>query len=433
MRNRGVGVCHNFIYISNDTNLYIPLFQLELPMAADQLDSFFEKYITRESMFHDKRLLQSNYTPGSILHRDEQIKTIADILAPVLKLERPSNLFIYGKTGTGKTVTVRHTTAEILKVAAKYNKPIKVCYLNCKLKKIADTEYRLIAHIARTFGKAIPPTGLPTDEVYNIFYKALDSSEQVVLLILDEIDQLISKAGDEILYNLTRINEQLANAQVCLIGISNDLLFIDNIDPRIKSSLSEEEIVFPPYNAIQIQEILHARAGIAFQKGKIASGVIEKCAAYAAREHGDARRALDLLRVAGELAERCGAIHVEIGHIDEAEQKIEKDRVIDIVSTYPKQFQIVLYAIMVLRRDKKDTLYTGEIYEVYKELCSKTGMSPLTQRRISDVLGELDMLGLINAKVISKGRYGRTREISLSIPSATFSKVEELLQAALNF
>lgn len=282
------------------------------------------------------------------------------------------------------------------------------------------------------FGKAIPPTGLPTDEVYNIFYKALDSSKQIVVLVLDEIDQLLKKAGDEILYNLTRINEQLTQGQVCLIGISNDLMFIDNIDPRIKSSLSQEEIVFPPYNAIQIQEILQARARGAFRKGVINEGVIEKCAAFAAREHGDARRALDLLRVAGELAERDSSKQVMIKHIDGAERKIERDRVMDIVSTYPKQFQVVLYAMLKLRKSQKEPLYTGEIYEVYKEMCKRITVSPLTQRRISDILGELDMLGLINAKVISKGRYGRTREIALSVPEMTIPKIDELLVTSLH-
>ncbi|MBW2988587.1 cell division control protein Cdc6 [Candidatus Woesearchaeota archaeon] len=401
-------------------------------MTDEPIGSYFEKFINKDSIFVDKKYLQSTYTPTTILHRDEQIKAIADILAPVLKLERPSNLFVYGKTGTGKTVTVHYTTNEISKVAQKYNKPVKVCYLNCKLKKIADTEYRLIAHISRMFGKAIPPTGLPTDEVYNIFYKAIDSTRQIILLVLDEIDQLIKKAGDEILYNLTRINEQLTNAQVCLIGISNDLLFIDNIDPRIKSSLSEEELVFPPYNAIQIQEILLSRAKKAFKPGVVAQGVIEKCAAYAAREHGDARRALDLLRVAGEIADREGSGKILISHIDKAERKIERDRVLDIVSTYPRQFQLVLYAIMMLRKSQREPLYTGEIYEVYKGLCKRVSVSPLTQRRVSDILGELDMLGLINAKVISKGRYGRTREISLSVPDSTIPKIEGILESALH-
>ena len=396
------------------------------------LDKYFENFIKKDSIFIDKSPLMPNYQPDEVLHRNEQIETIANILAPVLKMNKPSNLFVYGKTGTGKTVSVKYVTSEITNVAKKHSKPVKAYYLNCKLKKIADTEYRLIAHIARQFGRVIPPTGLPTDEVYNIFYRTLDSQKQIVILILDEIDQLIKKTGDEILYNLTRINEQLKRAQITLLGISNDLVFIDNIDPRIKSSLSEEEIIFPPYNAIQIQEILRARARKAFQAGALMDGVIEKCAAYAAREHGDARRAIDLLRVSAEIAERAGKKAVSMKDIDEAEKKIEKDRILEIVSTYPKQFQAVLYAIMLLRKKQKEPLYTGEIYEIYKDLCNKIKFSLLTQRRISDILGELDMLGLINAKVISKGRYGRTREISLSIPNSTLLKIEEIIETALN-
>ena len=397
-----------------------------------ELNNFFEKFLTRQPFFLDKSVIQSNYFPEKIEHRDDQIQKIADILAPALRLEKPSNLFIYGKTGTGKTLTVKYTTDKILEVAKQKEIPIQVFYLNCKLKKVADTEYRLIAQLARELGKTIPATGLPTDEVYKIFYEALDKSKKLFLVILDEIDQLIKKAGDEILYNLTRINTELKNSQIAIIGISNDLVFADALDPRVKSSLSEEEIVFPPYNAIQIQDILRQRAQTAFKENVINPGVIEKCAAYAAREHGDARRAIELLRVSGEIAERAGKTKLLINHLDEAEDKIERDRMLDVVTTQPKQHQATLYSILLVRDSKKSTIFTGEVYEVYKDICKKVNLQFLTQRRISDVLAELDMLGIINAKVISKGRYGRTREISLSLPDTSLNKIKNLLEEGLD-
>ncbi len=400
-------------------------------MKQRNLGSFFEDFLKRESFFINKKTLQSNFTPELIIHRDEQIKQVADILAPILKLERPSNLFIYGKTGTGKTLSVKYTTDQIKKVAEKNNIPLTVVYINCKLKKVADTEYRLVAQLAREFKKEIPPTGLPTDEIYKIFFSALDKEKKNLLLILDELDQLVKRAGDGILYNLTRINEELKNSQITLIGVSNDLIFVDNLDPRVKSSLSEEEILFPPYNAIQIKDILKQRINLAFRKNVIALGAIEKCAAYAAREHGDARRALELLRVAAELAERSNSTKVEIKHIDSAEEKIERDRVIDIINIQPKQFQLILYSILSLYLKRKNILFTGEIYELYKGLAKKTNLRPLTQRRVSDVISELDMLGIINAKVISKGRYGRTREISLITPSSVNMKIKSILEEGL--
>ncbi|MBW2970930.1 cell division control protein Cdc6, partial [Candidatus Woesearchaeota archaeon] len=222
------------------------------------------------------------------------------------------------------------------------------------------------------------------------------------------------------------------NAQISLIGISNDLTFTDSIDPRIKSSLSEEELVFPPYNALQIQDILHQRKEKAFKSGAIAHGVVEKCSAYAARDHGDARRALELLRVAGEIAERKNSLVVDIEHIDEAEEKIERDRVLDLVKTQPKQFQATLYSIMSTCSNKRGIMLTGEVYDFYKNICRNTGLRPLTQRRVSDVIAELDMLGIINTKVISKGRYGRTREISLAVPTSTVPKIMQILKQDLD-
>jgi archaeal cell division control protein 6 len=398
---------------------------------TEKLQTFFEKFLKKESIFFDKKVLQSAYIPMTIPHRDVQINQIAEVMAPALRIERPSNLFVYGKTGTGKTLSVRYTTEQILAVAKARNIPIKIFYLNCKLKKIADTEYRLIAELSRYFGKAVPSTGLPTDEVYNIFYKAVDAERQIIILVLDEIDQLVKKAGDEIIYNLTRINADLKNAQISIIGISNDLMFADNLDPRVKSSLTEEELVFPPYNALEIKDILTKRSKKAFKENTIQEGVIEKCAAYAAREHGDARRALELLRVAGEIAERKGKNLVELADLDEAEDKIEKDRLFDTVATQPKQFQATLYSILVIAEKTRENIQTGDVYDLYKKICSRSSLRPLTQRRVSDIIAELDMLGIINVRVISKGRYGRTREMSTSLPTDTEPKIKLKLEESL--
>jgi archaeal cell division control protein 6 len=402
-------------------------------MAKEGLNQYFEDFLKKDPLFLDKQVLQANYTPDIIPHRQDQIQKVAGILAPALRKEKPSNIFIYGKTGTGKTLTVRHVAESMTSIAKKNDLDVRIYYLNCKLKRVADTEYRLIAELARFLGKDIPATGLPTDEVYRLFLNILEKKNILMVIILDEIDQLVTKSGDQILYSLTRINSELKNSQISLIGISNDLMFTNYLDPRVKSSLSEEELVFPPYNAIQLQSILKERSQKAFRPNAVAQGVLEKCAAYAAREHGDARRALELLRVAGELAERKNSITIALENLDEAEEKIERDRVHDIITTQPKQSQVALLAIFQTAKAAGNRpMFTGDIYELYKELCNKSGTRPLTQRRISDIIAELDMLGIINAKVISKGRYGRTRQIGLGIPQSAIPKLEKLLNEVLN-
>jgi archaeal cell division control protein 6 len=399
----------------------------------DRLDKIFDSFTTN-NLFVNKSVLQSNYSPETILHRGDQIEAIASILGPTLRGERASNLFLYGKTGTGKTLSAKYVGEKIeskMKKAGKDN--LKFLYINCKSKKVSDTEYRIIAELIAMFGGKVPATGLPTDAVYSRFIEMVDAKKQIVVLVLDEIDQAVKKISDNFIYTLTRINSELKNAQISLIGISNSLTFMDNLDPRVRSSLGEEEVVFPPYNALQLKDILEGRAELAFIKGALEEGVISKCAAYAAREHGDARRALDLLRVAGEIADREGNKKITLVHIDKASQKIERDKMLDIIESEPAQFQLVLRAIMQLSdKNEEDTIFTGDVFNEYQAICEKTKNEILTQRRISDILAELDMLGIINARVISKGRQGRTREIKLMLAPGIKEKANEILQKALD-
>jgi archaeal cell division control protein 6 len=385
-------------------------------IATDEIDGFFEDFLTKESIFKDKQVLQVSYTPDTIPHREKQIKEIASILAPSLRNEKPSNIFLYGKTGTGKTLSVLHVVKKLKNVAKLKKVELSVFYLNCKLKRVADTEYRLVAALAREFGEDVPFTGLPTDEIYRVFVKSIDSKRRNLIIVLDEIDQLVKKIGDEILYTLTRLNSELKQTKITIVGISNDLQFANYLDPRVKSSLTEEDINFPSYNALQLQDILSQRANEAFNENVVCEGVISKCAAYAAREHGDARRALDLLRVAGELTERENNEKLSIKFIDSAEEKIERDLIYDAIKTLPKQSQVALLSIFELHVKSTEKVLTGEVYEKYRSLCSSCGLKMLTQRRLSDLISELDLLGIINARVISKGRYGRTREIKLAVP-----------------
>jgi len=398
-----------------------------------ELDDIFKSF-DANCIFKDKYILQSNYKPLEILHRSEQIKLLASMMAPLLRGDKVSNIFLYGKTGTGKTLSIQYVKEELIKRLKKESDfKLRIEYLNCKLKKVSDTEYRILAELIKKLGGEVPATGLPTETVYNKFIDIIDNKKQSVVLILDEIDQAVLKISDSFLYNLTRMNSELSKAQISIVGISNDLTFLDNIDPRIRSSLSEEEIVFPPYNALQIQDILKARSELAFEKDIVEDGVIPKCAAFAAREHGDARRALDLLRIAGELAERDGSKKVTLKYIDEANEKIERDKILDVIKTEPKQFQLVLFAIIKLSENRKEPIFTGDVYNIYQDLCKQNKTEILTQRRVSDIVQEFDMLGIINVKVISKGRGGRMREIRLAITEKIITKAKEIIEDSLNY
>jgi cell division control protein 6 len=353
--------------------------------------------------------LRSTYTPAELPHRGEQINALASVLVPALRGETPSNVLIYGKTGTGKTAVAKFVGKELEE--AGFGVKCSVIYINCE---VVDTQYRILAHLARHFDKEIPMTGWPTDQVYAEFRNALDDEKRVVIIMLDEVDKLVRK-GDDVLYNLSRVNSDLLQSKASIIGISNDLKFTEFLDPRVKSSLGEDEIIFPPYNAEQIKDILEQRASLAFNPGSLEEGVIPLCSALAAQEHGDARKALDLLRTSGELAERARSTVVLESHVRSAREKIEHDRVEEVVKTLPTQSKLVLYGIVLLEEQGTRNITTSAVYNIYKQLCPMVDTDYLTHRRITDLIAELDMLGILHTVVISKGRYGRTKEITLSI------------------
>ncbi|AWB26214.1 Cdc6/Cdc18 family protein [Halococcoides cellulosivorans] len=443
--------------------------------AEDESDGLFDDLISGEPIFDTKDVLQPSYTPKTLPHREEQINTMATILVTALRGDTPSNILIYGKTGTGKTASAKFVSDELETTSQKYEVPCEVEYINCE---VTDTQYRVLAQLANKFIRKnqavvadridrldahrdavaagedvpedvpqtmsefeakidrleadqerfeeVPMTGWPTDRVYDAFFEAVDYTERVVIIMLDEIDKLVEKSGDDTLYNLSRMNSELERSRVSIMGISNDLKFTDFLDPRVKSSLGEEEIVFPPYDATQLRDILEARAREAFVESALSDDVIPLCAAFAAQEHGDARRALDLLRTAGELAERDKTDRVTEDHVRQAQEKIELDRVIEVVRTLPTQSKIVLFAITLLDRNNVNNINTGEVYNIYKRLCEEIDADILTQRRVTDLISELDMLGIVNAVVVSKGRYGRTKEINLSVPR---EETEAVLQS----
>jgi len=388
-------------------------------MQNKALDGLFQELLATEPIFNNKEVLRPTYTPDTLVHRDEQINSLATILVSALRGDTPSNILIYGKTGTGKTAASRHVGRELERIGEQLNVQCSVVYVNCE---VIDTQYRLLANLARQFGEDVPMTGWPTDQVFAKFKEVIDSKKQVIVVILYEIDKLVKK-GDDVLYNLSRANSDLKQAKVSMIGVSNDLKFTEFLDPRVKSSLGEEEIIFPPYDADQISDILMERAEIAYKNGVLEESVIPLCAAFAAQEHGDARRALDLLRVAGELAEREKKPHVQEEHVRRAQDKIEVDRVIEVVKTLPTQSKLALCAVINLRNNGYKNVTTGEVYNVYRQLCINVDMDILTQRRVTDLMSELDMLGIVNALVVSKGIYGRTKEIVLSVPVSSTQRV----------
>lgn len=383
-------------------------------MDDDILNTIFDSAIKNKNIIKNRRVLTIDYVPDKLLFRTKESMAIAQSLSVILKKGRPSNLLIFGKPGTGKTAVVKNVIEQLYKKTNELDINLKVPFINAKN---SNTPYKILYEIAELLGInkegkiQVYFTGLSMSEATDRILDFIRRRSIKVVIVIDEIDSLVNRKGDDILYNFTRANERISSDQfISLIGISNSLTFKDKLDPRVKSSLSEEELVFNPYSIEQLKQILIDRCKLAFYDNVIPIGVINLCAAIAGRETGDARKAIDLLRVAAEIAERSMTMKINEDHIRSAQQKIDSDTNYEILRNSTLHTKLVILSII-----KSKNGSTGEIYTVYQYFCSKIQQEPLTQRRMTQIVGELDQLGLITTNIVNQGRYGRTQRIKLHI------------------
>ncbi len=382
---------------------------------TDIIDEIFDKVISSKPLIKDRDVLRSDYIPDRLPFRENEIRAVAESLSPLLKGSRASNLLLYGKPGTGKTAVARYVLKHLQERARRLNLNVVLAYSNVKN---AKREYTVLVQLGEAIGLRFPFTGLASSEVFTRIVNYIDTNGIDTVFVLDEIDFLVKKHGDEILYQMTRANERLSKGSLGLVGISNDLNFKELLDPRVLSSLSEEEVLFSPYTVEELRHILLERAKLGFYEGCISISAINLCAAIAGSEHGDARRALDLLRVAGEVAEREGAEQVEERHVRIAEKRIEQDKVSETLRKLPLHEKLVILSVMLSGKGS-----TGSVYDTYLELTKRLGVQAVTQRRVGMIISELDMQGLLYAPIVNQGRYGRTKRISLAVQASLVKDV----------
>jgi len=354
-----------------------------------------------DPIFVDKELLEISHLPdkGRIVGRDDEIKQLANAANPAIFGQSPSNVLLFGKTGTGKSLCAKYVTRRLVDTAAEEDVTVGTAYVDCAQD---TTETQTVQTIATELNHPdatavnIPDKGISTATYYKRLWTILDAEYDVVLVILDEIDKLET---DSVLMQLSRAGEagKVDQCKIGVIGISNKIKYKDRMDERVKSSLCERDFVFPPYNADQLGKIMHARSD-AFRDGVLEDGVIPRAAALAAREHGDARKAIDILRYAGEIAQSNGASTVREEFVIQARERAETDRFRELIRGSTPHSRYVLQALTLLSLHADDSsagFRTTRIYDVYEDICEKEGADTLSLRRVRDLLKEHAFLDVL--------------------------------------
>ena len=390
----------------------------------------FSEILSKPTVFADRNVLSPHYVPETLPFREKEIEKIMVGLAPALKNGRPRNMFIYGKTGTGKTCSVKHVIGKL----SEHKSNSFSVYVNCRM---YNSRYRVIQKVTKDILPSLDSMGFGLAMLYEKMMHEVESTPRRLIIILDEVD--VVKDLDDLLYTLTRANDELKNGSVSIIGISNKLTFKDQLGQRSKSSLCENEMVFPNYSATQLQAIIGQRAKTGFKMRVVDESAVNLAAAITGSDMGDARYALKLLLKAGEIADEKGIMKITDKEVEEARRSVESDVAFEAISTLPDHQQLVLLAIANLVLDKgKNTrltsgtpeedespLISGEVYEEYSKVARRFRKPRRSARWYREYLNDLEMLGLITTTESGAGMRGRTRLIRIGYPAQDVKRIIE--------
>lgn len=393
-------------------------------------------------IFADEQALDEDNHPDELPERSTELKALHQSLAPAARGAGANNVFLYGKAGQGKTATAKAKLRDLHYYAEQESDHLNLttCYVSCEGRDLTTT-YKLARYLYSELSGEAKPQGVGTDVVMDMLFEEMNEVGGTIIFILDEIDQLGS--DDTLLYSLPRARAQgLVEDHVypSVVGISNNLRWRENLNPKVKSSLYDDQILFSPYDSSQLRSILRRRAVEAFQQTDLVpvgeatedqrdraldthevsdSGeqhhfvsetltedVIPLVAALAARDTGDARQAINYLRKAAELAHSERSETVRQEHVRKAEQQIDREIILEALHDMPIQAQSTLCAVVIIELAEATPVDVNQIYTAYSRLLDETGGDLLTKRRLRDHLRNLDMQGILSGKKFAGGSPG---------------------------
>ncbi len=395
------------------------------------MGNIFESLEEKPSVFRDREKLSPHYVPDHLPFREEQIKELASTLFPVIKGRKPENVFIYGSVGTGKTAVAKYVIRELEEFAKKRGVDVLGVYVN---NKVYNTSYKIFTKIMERIDPEKNLVGFSVSLIYDMILSHLNRTGARLVVILDEVDSV--RNVSDVIYMLNRANDMVESGSLSLVGISNNPAFKDSLSAPVRSTLCQKELVFPPYTAKELEVILRERAEEAFREGVVEDSAVKMAAAYAAKQSGDARYALQLLLRAGDIADERGDEKVTDEHVRLARKRVEEDMTLELISTLQEHKKILIYTLALLSLERKGmrklvssepSINSGFLYNEYRKMAESLGLEPVSDRWFRDYLNELSTYGIISLTQAT-GVRGNTRFISLNLNP---NIVKELLEREL--
>ncbi len=383
--------------------------------------------VLKNPIYRRRDVLYALTPPTGFLHRTTQKNELVMELAPILMGNAVSSVFVYGNPGTGKTGLILELIKELEEEATKEGINLKTTYVNCSENR---TETVILLEVLNQLvqGKEYPKMGWNRAKAIDEFNKVIDGLGCHVLVVLDEVDYVLKEAGDDILYRLSRINTDI-KSPVSSIMISNDVRVSDYIKPRTQSTIGRVKVIFAPYTAEELGDILKDRAGFAFKEGVVSEPVLKKIAEIEASRDGDARKALELLDNCAKSAIAKKRQKITLDLVDEADATLERDQMLNVIASLTQHQKLAYLAIL---NNQKKIMGGMDVYKLYLEACESYNIKPLTERRVRSFVVGLNEMGLIESEVgwLSDLKK-KTRKIEITLDAALKNKAIKLIRDSI--
>ncbi|MFC7131442.1 AAA family ATPase [Haloferax chudinovii] len=362
-----------------------------------------------DEIYREKRVLKEEYQPDEILERDSEVEEYKHALTDTLFGRSPDNIFLFGKAGVGKTAVTNFVLSELQREALRRDTAdeIHVTKVNCNNQSVYSTVRHLVNSLRPEDTASFPKKGPSTADAFEELYAQMERLGGTHLFVLDEIDHLSNP--DPLLYEFprARANGHINEAKVGLIGISNNYTFRNTLSAKVKSTLMEHEISFSTYDAGELQTILTDRAQRAFVDGACVDSAISACAAFAAKDDGSARQAIDLLREAADTAQKDGATTVTAEHVERVREQVNRGQLRDKIDDQTMHAQLVLESVARQQLADDESVRTKRVQQRYEAVADAWGHDHLTSlKSIQNHLDDLHMLGFLIRTDENKGQTG---------------------------
>ena len=388
-------------------------------MKKQDLMQIVEHISRQKPVFKEKAVFDSQIYPEHISGRTTQTTQLANYLLGYKQGYVVPLISIHGRSGSGKSTLVKFVCENL--------EDVDSCFVNLRMAKTVFGCINLVlselgaSNVKSYHGDNVAFVKIEKS-ICNIMKK---SKKKLFVLVLDEFDAIFyDKRGrpSDFLFRFVSLEEKLRKKGYLMniITISNNIAIDYDIDDRLRSRIGNSEVYFEPYTKQEIFDILYEKAKVSLSY-TIDGKILDRCAQLSSAEHGDARRAVDLLRRTAELAQEFGE-NISEKHVEKAEAELEKEKATFFVKNASYHLKMVCLAIVRLSFLTGDSwISTSIIYQLYCNLVKS--QTELCYRQICNLLSEIQQAGLVTSQTRSRGRQGYGKQYQLTIPPEQFDMV----------